>query len=79
MKRYIIISFLSLLYFSTTAGEKPCDVEQRTVFIVESRYAYAYHRTVECSAVKKATHPVKEVTLDEAIELGRSPCKICYK
>ncbi len=53
--------------------------QQTKVIVVMSSNAYAYHKTKNCTAVKKATHKVKEVTLEEAKEMGRRPCKICYK
>ena len=54
-------------------------LEQQKVYVVMSNNAYAYHKTKDCSAVKKATHKVKEVSLEEAEKMGRKPCKICYK
>ena len=65
----------------TSAETSLCGVtnDQTKVIVVMSSNAYAYHKTRNCSAVKKATHKVKEVTLEEAKEMGRKPCKICYK
>ena len=53
--------------------------EQTKVYVVMSTNAYAYHKTRSCKAVQKATHKVKEVTIDEARSMGREPCKMCYK
>lgn len=80
-KRFIII-LISLVLSGFTTAETPLCVSannQKKVIVVMSSNAYAYHKTRNCSAVKKATHKVKEVTLEEAKEMGRKPCTICYK
>lgn len=80
MKRFIIATLICLLGFSGTAGEKAHAAGEQKVFVVMSGNAYAYHKTRTCSAVQRATHPVKEVTLKEAQEkMHRKPCGICYK
>lgn len=75
-----LILLFTLLLAGATSAEPPCYnvYEHAKVFVVMSNNAYAYHKTRNCSAVKKATHKVKEVTLEEAKEMGRRPCKICY-
>ena len=79
MKKFLIL-LLALTIPSFISGELMSASEQQaTVYVVVSPSAFAYHRTVYCSAVKRATHPVKEVTLTKAREMGRTPCRICYK
>lgn len=81
IKRFLII-LISVFLSGFTSAETPLCVdtnEQTKVIIVMSNNAYAYHKTKNCTAVKKATHKIKEVTLEEAKEMGRKPCKICYK
>ena len=79
MKQVLIYLTISLLLavFTATDAEYNSD-EQAKVFVVMSDNAYAYHKTKSCKAVKQATHEVKEVTLEEAIKMGRKPCGICY-
>lgn len=78
MKKYILILIMLLLATTITFGESSRSAEE-TVYVVMSSSSYAYHRTRSCSAVKKATHTVKEVTLSEALRMNRRPCKLCYK
>lgn len=80
-KRFLLILISLFLSGLSSAETHPCvDANEQTkVIVVMSGNAYAYHKTRNCSAVKKATHKVKEVTLEEAKEMGRKPCKICYR
>ena len=80
-KHFLLILIALFLSGFTSAETHTCNYadEQTKVIVVMSTNAYAYHKTRNCSAVKKATHKVKEVTLEEAKEMGRKPCKICYK
>lgn len=70
----VTILFTSLFH----AGSDFSAGQESKVYVVMSENAYAYHKTLDCRAVKKATHVVKEVTLEEAQEMGRKPCGICY-
>ena len=82
MTKHFLIILISLFVSGFTSTEThPCvDANEQTkAIVVLSSNAYAYHKTRNCTAVKKATHTVKEVTLEKAIEMGRKPCKICYK
>ena len=82
MTKHFLIILISLFLSGLTSAETSlCGVtnDQTKVIVVMSSNAYAYHKTRNYSAVKKATHKVKEVTLEEAKEMGRKPCKICYK
>lgn len=47
------------------------------VLICISASAYAYH-THYCSGLKRCTHEVAEVTVDEAKSKGYKACNICY-
>ena len=82
MMKHFLIILIALFLSGFTSTETHLCVnanEQTKVIVVMSNNAYAFHKTRNCSAVKKATHTVKEVTLEEAKEMGRKPCKICYK
>ena len=75
---YLILIAFILSGFSPVGIGFDSD-QQTKVIVVMSNNAYAYHKTRNCTAVKKATHKVKEVTLEEAKQMGRKPCKMCYK
>jgi hypothetical protein len=50
---------------------------QDYVLICKGGSAYAYHK-YECSGLKRCTHAVVKVSRQEAIQIGRTACKICY-
>ena len=82
MAKHFLLILISLFLSGFISAETHLFVdanEQTKVIVVMSGNAYAYHKTRDCTAVKKATHKVKEVTLEEAKEMGRRPCKICFK
>ena len=80
MKKILLLILISLCCFSSIAGDNACAGESITVYVVLSNNAYAYHKSLNCPAVKRATHPVACVTLEEASQkMGRTPCGICYR
>ena len=75
MKKLLLTIVTALLcsVFSTDAGEPA------KVYVVMSQTAHAYHCTRNCDGLRRATHPIREVSLDEAVsKLKRRPCKLCY-
>ena len=75
-----ILAFVFLLLApsaSLNAGEY-ITREQTKVYVVMSNTAHAYHSNRNCKGLKNATHPIKQVTLEEAQRMGRRPCKLCY-
>ena len=79
--KQVLIAFLAFMLCSSLnvesrIGAKPSD----KVYIVMSSTAYAYHRTRSCRGLKSATHTIKEVSLDDAInKYKRKPCGYCCK
>ena len=78
MKQFLI-ALMSLLLYSTGSVDNSVWAEQsERVYVVMSQNAYAYHRTRDCQGLRNATHEIKEVSLEEAKEMNRKPCKRCY-
>ena len=48
------------------------------VLICQSKTAKAYH-SHNCRGLGKCTHEIVKVTLEEAQQMGRTPCGFCYK
>ena len=69
MKRLILLSGLLALSF------KPIDSK---VYVCKSESSVAYHATTDCRGLKRCTHEVVTVTIDEARQMGKRACKICY-
>jgi len=49
-----------------------------SVFICQSKSAYAYH-SFECRGLAHCTHTIVKITKAQAIKLGYKACKICYR
>lgn len=48
---------------------------EETVYITKS--GKAYHKSESCSGLRSSKN-ISAVTLEEAVEMGRKPCSICY-
>jgi hypothetical protein len=55
--------------------------DNNTVYISKGSSAYAYHMKKSCRTLKRCNEEghVMEVTLVKAKEMGRRPCKVCYR
>ena len=51
-----------------------------TVYISTGNKAVAYHAKMTCRTLKRCLDEghVKAITLDEALQMGRRPCKVCH-
>lgn len=38
-----------------------------------------YHRTLNCNAIKRSTSEIEDISVEQAEEEGKTPCRICYK
>lgn len=79
----ILPAFLALCLTSCSSSdpEPPdtgTDAPKTTVYICDGPYAEAYHNTPECTGLSSCSGSILEVTEQEAIDIGRRPCKICY-
>ena len=72
-----IILLTALLYLTPYASSS----NSENVYISKGNSAYAYHSHKSCRALKRCVEKghVITVTLSKAKEMGRRPCKICYK
>ena len=48
------------------------------VYVCGGGSAYAYHSSAGCAGLNRCSHGVTPVTVAEAEQLGRRPCKKCY-
>lgn len=77
IKIITVLAFLLIPTISLNADEHQA-IEQNKVYVVMSNTAKAYHSNLKCKGLKNATHPIKQVSIEEAQKMGRKPCKICY-
>ena len=88
--RTIALAILPLLLIGCSNKEKQQEQEQppteqaieqptsTAIYICNSPTAETYHNNPECRGLSRCRYEVVEVTQEEAEELGRRPCKICY-
>ena len=69
---------LSLLLFT---GFKPLQVKYKAeyVYVCEGPKSVVYHRSDNCSGLSRCSTMTYKVTLEEAVKMGRRPCKIEYR
>lgn len=66
--KYLLTIFLSLAIAS----------EAQKVYICTGASSKRYHKTRNCNGLRNCGGQIKEVTLEHAREIGRTPCKVCY-
>ena len=71
MKHYLLIIILSAIISS-------CSSHNRRVYICTGPYSRAYHKTSNCIGLDNCSRDIKELTENEAIDLGRHKCRFCY-
>lgn len=49
------------------------------VYVCMGSQSKRYHKTPQCMGLSKCSKEVKEITLEEAKKMGRTPCGYCYK
>ena len=53
--------------------------ETNMVYICTGKTAHAYHSTDDCYGIQSCKGDIEEVSLDEAVDMGRTPCHYCHK
>ena len=73
MKTIFLACLLTALSFTHSNGYGS------TVYISTGNKAYAYHSKKNCRTIKHCVEEghVKELLLEDAIKMGRKPCKVC--
>jgi hypothetical protein len=88
MKRLLLFLLLATALFGNSRAEPFPQKEQTKtkaktaksiVYVCVSSTAYAYHKDKECRGLRRCTHEIKSETEKEAVDDGRSQCKICAR
>lgn len=53
-------------------------LESEKVFICTGRYSKRYHSDEYCKGLMNCSGDVRSVSLQEAEEMGKTPCRYCY-
>jgi hypothetical protein len=55
------------------------DNVESSVYICTGQYAKAYHKSRNCRGLGNCRGDIKQVSIEEAKRMGRTPCGYCYK
>lgn len=55
------------------------ETEQSYVYICTGPSSKTYHVSPKCNGLRNCSKEVKKVTLQQAQQMGRRPCKVCNK
>lgn len=67
----------TLSFGAYTAIDNSKGLEPGEVYVLESSSSKCYHMDKDCVSLKNASHRLKKVTLEEAEDMGKRPCKHC--
>lgn len=82
MKKILLL--LTSVALLTACGEeqKQTKLEQtrtkEVVYICTGGYSKRYHESKECRGLCNCGGIIKEISLEKAESMGRTPCQICY-
>ena len=68
-----------LAYGAYTAVDNTTELNTGEVYVVNSSSSQCYHIDKNCVTLKNATHKLIKVSKEEAVEMGKRPCKKCCK
>ncbi|MDR1884531.1 MAG: hypothetical protein LBR26_17420 [Prevotella sp.] len=74
----IILLFLVFSSFAGSDKQSPTKKQETTVLICTGKYSKRYH-SFQCKGMNTCKGEQKKVSLATAKEMGRTPCKYCYK
>ena len=78
MKHLLLI--LSLILLGCGGGEKKQEEthqEDNIVYICTGGSSERYHASDDCRGLSRCKGDIKGITIAEAQDMGRTPCKIC--
>lgn len=78
MKKLLLL-LACIAVAATTPASTPSTTEKlpEKVYICTGKSATVYHYNKNCKGIKACKASIKQVTLEEAVDMGRRPCKIC--
>lgn len=74
-----VMAFVTLASFDMMPPQCVVSGGETYVYICTGPQSKRYHKTTECKGLERCSKDIKKVTLAHAEDMGRTPCKICYK
>ena len=93
MKHLVLVFAIILMASCSSSSKKSADSEPAkvgermaeksaalsgNVYICTGGSSKRYHRGRDCKGLSRCSGEIEEVTEEEAEDMGRTPCKICY-
>lgn len=80
-KVLLLLASAALLTGCGSAVVKHNDKEAKgeTVYICTGSYSKRYHATRSCKGLRNCGGIIKAISIEDAEEMGRTPCRICYE
>lgn len=91
MKHIVLLFAIILMVSCSSSSKKPDDVEPEkkesavksvdygdNVYICTGGSSKRYHCDHDCKGLSRCSGEIEEVNEEEAEDMGRTPCKICY-
>ena len=80
MKQILMLLFVSTFFFlGLVHANFNSTKDQTKVYICTGGSSKSYHKYPKCTGLSRCSKEVKEITLEQAINMNRVPCKICHK
>lgn len=78
-KLLLLLAGVALLTGCGSAVAQSNDKETKgeTVYICTGGYSKRYHATRSCKGLRNCGGTIKAISIEEAEEMGRTPCQIC--
>ena len=64
---------------ASNAGFPNTETSIDNVYICTGSSSKKYHKTAKCRGLEACKKTIKKISISEAEEKGRTPCKKCYK
>ena len=91
MKHIVLLLAIILMVSCSSSSKKPVDVEPEkkesvvksaghsdNVYICTGGSSRRYHFDPGCKGLSRCSGEIEEISEEEAEDMGRTPCKICY-
>lgn len=91
MKHLVLLFAIILMVSCSSSSKKPVDIEPEkkesaaksadygdNVYICTGGSSKRYHCDPDCKGLSRCSGEIEEISEEEAEDMGRTPCKICY-
>ena len=77
MKKILLLLFILVL--GCAIGATSASVQSDNVYICSGPKSTTYHRYSNCNGLTRCSTSISKISKEKAVNIGRRPCKICYK